>query len=166
VQIVLKVILVSGLLVPSFCHAQATPVQPKCPWFSEATARGILGGPVASSIKLREHADGICEFSRQQGGTTLQIRISVDLMSDITKQFPTYLAQCPPKSSPAKAIGNEAITCSLKDKQSTERIVGRVRDQAFVVDVSSNASDDPSMTVEKMRDKANLIAEQVAGSLF
>jgi hypothetical protein len=41
-----------------------------------------------------------------------------------------------------------------------------VRNQAFVVGISSTVQDDPSLTQEERRDKANQIAEQVAGILF
>ena len=47
-----------------------------------------------------------------------------------------------------------------------ERVVGRVRDQAFVVSIRSSMADDPSMTQEMRRKKVNLVAEQVAGILF
>jgi hypothetical protein len=41
-----------------------------------------------------------------------------------------------------------------------------VRDQAFVVSLSSSVGDDPSMTQEMRRQKVNLVAEQIAGILF
>jgi hypothetical protein len=44
--------------------------------------------------------------------------------------------------------------------------VGRVRDQAFIVSVSSSVQNDPLMTQETRREKVNLLAEQVAGILF
>ncbi len=152
-----------AMLLPTVCHGQA-----KCPWINEATARGILGGAVTLTAKVSDHGDGVCEFSRQQGALVHQLRVSVDIMTDIPKQFPMYLAQCPPKSTPLRAIGNEAVMCSIQGKgdQSAERVVGRVRDQVFVVSVSSSAQDDPSMTREMRREKANLVAEQVAGILF
>ena len=53
-----------------------------------------------------------------------------------------------------------------KDDPFAEKVVGRVRNQAFVVSVSSTLQNDPAMTLEMRRDKANLIAEQVAGILF
>ena len=88
-------------------------------------------------------------------------------MTDTPAQFSKYLEQCPPKSAPLRAIGNEAVICGLsKGDQYTERVVGRVRDQAFVVSVSSSAADDPSMTQVMRSKKANFIAEQVAGILF
>ena len=156
-----------ALLMPAVCQAQR-----KCPWINEATARGILGGAVTAAIDVNDEGAGVCTFSRQQGTEVHQFRIAVDLMSDIPKQFPAYLAQCPPKSPPLRAIGNEAVTCSIqgkengKENQYAEMVVGRVRNQAFVVSVSSSVPDDPSMTQEMRRDKANLAAEQVAGILF
>src|SRR5271156_211432 len=100
-----------AMLLPTVCHGQA-----KCPWINEATARGILGGAVTLTAKVSDHGDGVCEFSRQQGALVHQLRVSVDIMTDIPKQFPTYLAQCPPKSVPLRAIGNEAVMCSMQSK--------------------------------------------------
>jgi hypothetical protein len=156
-------LLVLSMFVPSVCHGQA-----KCPWINEATARGILGGPVILTVKVSEQGDGFCEYSRQQGDVVHKLRSSVDIMTDIRKQFPTYLAQCPPKSAPLRAIGNEAVICSIQGKgdEYAERVVGRVREQAFVVSVSSSAQDDPTMTQGMRREKTNLMAEQVAGILF
>jgi hypothetical protein len=152
-----------AMLLPTVCYGQA-----KCPWINEATARGVLGGAVTLTVKVSDQGDGVCEFSQQQGTVVHHLRISVDIMTDIPKQFPTYLAKCPPKSTPLRAIGNEAVICSILNKgdESTERVVGRVRDQAFVVSVSSSAENDPSMTRDMRRDKVNLVAEQVAGTLF
>jgi hypothetical protein len=158
-------LLALALFTPAICHAQT-----KCPWLNEATARGILGGPVTVTVtvKLGDQAAGVCKFSRQQGTAVHELRISVDPMTDIPKQFPTHLEQCPPKSPPLPATGNEAVTCSIhtKENQHAEIVVGRVRNQAFVVSVSSTAQDDPSLTQEERREKSNLVAEQVAGILF
>jgi hypothetical protein len=152
-----------AMLMPAVCHAQAM-----CPWINGATARGIVGGAVAATVKISEHGFGICNFSRQQKAAVHELRISVNLMTDVPKQFPIYLAQCPPKSTPLPAIGNEAVMCSIQGKgdEYAEIVVGRVRDQAFVVSVSSSIQNDPSMTQETRRERASLVAEQVAGILF
>jgi hypothetical protein len=170
-------LLALAIFIPAVCHGQT-----KCPWINEATARGILGGAVNVSVttNVSHPGDGVCKFSRQQGTAVYELRISVGIMTDIPKQFPTYLAQCPPKSTPLRAIGNEAVMCSsdakpdakpganpvTKDDPFAEKVVGRVRNQAFVVSVSSTLQNGPAMTLEMRRDKANLIAEQVAGILF
>jgi hypothetical protein len=156
-------LLVLVTLMPAVCHAQT-----KCPWINEATARGILGGPVAVAVKISEPGSGVCEFSGQQGVVLRELTVSVNVMTDIPKQFPSYLSQCPPKSTPLRAIGNEAVICSVQTHGNlyAEKVVGRVRNQAFVVSVSTGLQDDPSLTPEMRREKANLVAEMVAGILF
>ncbi len=153
-----------ALLAPAASHAQV-----KCPWLNEPTARGILGGDDETlSVKLNNQGAGLCMFTIQHGAAIHVLRISVSLMTDVPKQFPAYLAHCPPKSPPLPATGNEAVTCSTHTKENhyAELVVGRVRNQAFVVSVSSTVQDDPSMTQAMRREKANLTAEMVAGILF
>ena len=151
------------MAIPAVCHAQA-----KCPWINEATASGILGGDVTLSATVSDRGEGVCEFSRHHQDVVYQLHISVNIMSNIAKEFPTYIAQCPPKTNPLRAVGNEAVMCSIqgKGRTSAEMVVGRVRDQAFVVSISSSLQEDPSMTQEMRREKANRVAEQVAGILF
>jgi hypothetical protein len=158
-----QLLLAAVWLLPALCNAQT-----KCPWLTEATARGVLGGPVKATIKLSERHDGSCEFSRQQGDVLLELRISVEVMTDMSKQFPAYLAQCPPKSAPMTAIGNEAISCGIQDHADgyAEKVVGRVREQAFAVTISSSAENDAAMTQKMRVEKVHLVAEQVAGILF
>ena len=158
-----SILLGLAMLMSPLCQGQS-----KCPWINEATARGILGGAVTMTAKTGNRGEGVCKFSRQQGGVIRQLRISVDIMTEIPNQFPAFLAQCQSKTMPLQAVGNEAVMCSIQDKgdQYDESVVGRVRDQAFVVSVSSNVQNDPSLTREMRREKANLVAEQVAGILF
>ena len=159
------ILLAVALFTPSICHAQT-----KCPWLNEATASGILSGPVTVTVTVKpgDQASGVCKFTRQQDHATHELRISVDLMTDIPKQFPTHLAQCPPKSPPLPATGNEAVTCTTHTKENhyAELVVGRVRNQAFAVSISSTVQDDSSLTQKERREKSNQIAEQVAGILF
>ncbi len=156
-------LLAIAFFTPAICQAQT-----KCPWLNEATARGILGGNVTLTVKLNDQGAGVCKFTRQQGAATHELRISVDLMTDIPKQFPTHLAQCPPKSPALPATGNEAVICTSHTKENhyAELVVGRVRNQAFVVSISSTVQDDSSMTQKERREKTNQVAEQVAGILF
>ena len=151
------------LLIPGICHAQL-----KCPWFSEPTARGVLGGPVSVAVNLKDPGDGDCEFTRQEGAVRHQLIILVITMTDIPRQFATYAAQCASKGTPLRAIGNEAVLCSMQTHTNmyAEKIVGRVREQAFVVTVGSSVADDPSFTQKMRRDKAKLLAEHVAGILY
>ncbi len=158
-----KILLVFAILMPAACRAET-----KCPWLNEATARGILGGEVKMTVEINPQGNGECQFSRRQGTAVFQLRISVHKMTNVVTQFPTYLSFCPPNSPPLRTIGNEAVTCTTERKGSKydENVVSRVRDAAFIVSVSSTIQDDPQMTKQMRRDKANLVAEQVAGNLF
>jgi hypothetical protein len=138
-----------------------------CPWLNAATAAGILEGPVTVSVTYfdQDNIDAACEFTHKADHTVRTLRIEVDTMKDLTHDFPQYLAKCGPDAKSLRAIGNEAVVCSVpgKSKQVAEQVVSRVRDRAFVVDVLSNGS---ASERDLMRDKARKIAEQVAGFLF
>jgi len=53
---------------------------------------------------------------------------------------------------PLKAIGTEALACR---GETGEQVVGRVRDRAFLVRITTND-----------REKVRKVAEMVAGSMF
>jgi hypothetical protein len=108
-----------------------------------------------------------CVFLRQSGATGIELRIEVETLSAAPGAYATYAESCGPDGTPLRAIGNEAVMCSYTDKKRkkwvSEQVVGRVRDHAFTVRVSSNASSaDRSM----LREKARKMAEQLAGFLF
>jgi hypothetical protein len=111
-----------------------------CPWLNSATAAGVLGGPVTASV-----SPAVCEFVHDQ--TTLHIEVRVKPAS--------IAAKCESPATPLRAIGNEAVACSVSGR---EMVIGRVRDQRFVVWIQST---DPAV-----RTRARSVAEQVAGSLF
>jgi hypothetical protein len=158
-----KFVLAVIVLAPGACFGQA-----KCPWIQEATARGILGGAVTTNASIKDTGDGACEFTRQQGDVQHQLSVMVITMTDIPKQYSRFTAQCESKGAPLKAIGNEAVECSIQTQTNlyAAKVVGRVRDRAFVVTVASSVEDDPSMNQETRREKVHLAAEQVAGILF
>jgi hypothetical protein len=85
-------------------------------------------------------------------------------MKDPSREFASYTAKCGRNATPLRAIGNEALLCSLRSKnQFSEQVVSRVRERAFLVRVSSNSSG-PERA--ELLDKSQKIAEQVAGFLF
>lgn len=147
--------------MPSICQGQS-----KCPWMNEATAQGILGGPVTVRANVTK-GEGDCEFLRRQGSVVYRLHISIHIIANVAKQFPAYLAQCGAKPTPLSTIGNEAVRCDAQRKgQFTTSVVGRVRDQVFIVSLGSSLQSDPSMPEESRREKVTLVAEQVAGILF
>jgi hypothetical protein len=150
------------LSVPATCAANGT-----CPWLNAATASGVLEGPVTATVtdSDRNKDDATCEFVRREGSVVVGLRIEVETMKDPTRDFASFTAQCGSDAAPIRAIGNEATVCSRHGKkgQLSEQVVSRVRDRAFVVRVSSNASGPAPST---LRAAAQRVAEQVAGFLF
>lgn len=130
-------------LLTAACHAEQG-----CPWLNTATAAGVLGGEVRSQI-----TGDNCTFTHNDS----QLRIEVQTVSL------AYKLNCGPIPTPLKAIGNEALSCSLHGNggRLVEQIVGRVRDRAFSVRLTST-----DIARDALRQKARLIAEQVAGILF
>jgi hypothetical protein len=121
-----------------------------CPWLNAATAAGVLDGEV--TLRKVGH---VCIFTAPFS----------QLGIDVHEIDPPFKLVCGPESTPLKAIGNEALACSPAEKNGrlSEQIVGRVRNQAFVIRLTTtNRSIAPSV----LRDKVRLIAEQVAGILF
>jgi hypothetical protein len=138
------------ILAIAICAAAAA--QERCPWLNAATAGGVLGGEVHVTLTPTS-----CEFVRQYNGRESALRIEV---APVTAPH----AQCGSGAVPVKAIGNEAVACTYTGKRgfAAEQVVGRVRDQNFLVRISSN---DPSLS-QLLRQKARNVAEQVAGILF
>jgi hypothetical protein len=138
-----------------------------CPWLNEATAAGILEGSVTVAVTHNNSnkEDASCEFIRQQKSVATVLRIEVATMTESAGTFASYAARCGSNGTPLKAIGNEAVVCSVevKKRQVGEQVVGRVRNRAFIVSVSSNAD---SAESSELREKARRVAEQVAGFLF
>jgi hypothetical protein len=106
--------------------------------------------------------DAECVFNRQSPSTG-QLRIQVRTVSEPAKTFLVYSKRCGARGTPLKAIGNEAVLCESRAKGTAERVVGRVRDRLFVIDLNVT---DRSITTNALRDKAQSAAEIVAGNLF
>ena len=120
----------------------------RCPWLNAATAAGVLGGSVEMSVTSTS-----CEFSR--AGAVLRIEVTA---------ASTPAARCGPDSEPLKGIGNQAYSCEYKGKPGwiAEQVVGTVRDQAFVVRISTTGR----VMDSSLREKTLKIAGQVTGILF
>jgi hypothetical protein len=148
--------------VSAFCETDIG-----CPWLNAATAAGFLQGPVVTTLMhtTRNKDDVTCKFVRRNGHIVSGLQIKVETMKDSAHEFGAYTAQCGSDTAPLRAIGNEALVCSLHEKKShiSEEVVGRVRDRVFIVRMSSN---DHSTSQGALREAARGISEQVAGILF
>ena len=160
-----------------FGFAAPTEAKETCPWLNEATAAGFLDGNVVSTVTFSikdktdanysntEKNDATCEFVRHQGSLLLTLRVEVQTITRPPDWFASYVARCGPHSAPLKAIGNEAVACSVDSRknQFSEQVVGRVRGRAFVVRITSNSD---SLDRDALQNKVRNVAEQVAGFLF
>jgi len=151
-------------LLPSTCSAQST-----CPWLNAATASGVLGGPASIDVNSTGSGSGVCEFRLQDGTANDSLRIEVmkaDKPENAGKEMLPYESKCASSELPLKGVGNEAISCVGNAELShSELVVGRVRDNIFTVAISVGTGNDPS-TLDAIKEKAEGIARQVAGSLF
>lgn len=139
-----------------------------CPWLNAATAGGVIGEPVTATV-THENAnrdDAVCQFIREQGKVSSELRIGVQTMDTPRNEFAPHAAQCGSNVTPLKAIGNEAVVCNPNEDKSEKRsaqVVGRVRNRIFFILVRTT---DSSTTLSSLREKARDVAEQVAGNLF
>jgi hypothetical protein len=153
------------------CVPSRNEAKDSCPWINEATASGVLDGAVTTTVTRSEMSkdtdEATCVFMHKSGSTGIELRIEVEALRGAPGAYAAYAETCGPDGTPLRAIGNEAVTCSYTDKKRkkwvSEQVVGRVRDHAFTVRVSSSA-DSPYRNA--LREKARKMAEQLAGFLF
>ncbi len=125
-----------------------------------ATASGLLGATAAAAASREP-----CAFTAAGG----EIKIAVVTIGS-PKEFQALAAACGSAAAPLPVIGNEAVICDADADRDANRnggravrVVGRVRDQAFILVIRST---DASLTAEKLREKGRAAAEIVAGNLF
>lgn len=157
-------------LALAFCTSAMCQASERCPWLNAATAVGMLNGPVTFTVTHsgQDKQDATCEFVHQEGAVVSRLRIEVQTMKDPGSEFAAYSAKCGQDATPLRAIGNEALVCSLKrQNEFSEQVVSRVRERAFLVSVTSNVTaPERSELRDELREKTQKIAEQVAGFLF
>ncbi len=156
--------LCAAMLTFADCWAEAN-----CPWINSATASGILGGPVNITVTStnKNSDDATCNFSFQERGVVYGLHIAVKTMSSPNQEFASFKQECGPDPTPLKAIGNEAIECLVESKTGqSARVVGRVRERAFIVEVSASTRNAPTAARNAQREKAKDVAEQVSECLY
>jgi len=126
-------------------------------------------GPTSANLSSDRYSnigvdDSDCAYTRKSGPAS-ELRVEVRTMSEPGKEFASYAARCAAPTTPLKAIGNEASVCTLDDKAGhvLEQVVGRVRERAFVIRLSTS---DSSITQSVLREKILAVAELVSGNLF
>jgi hypothetical protein len=159
-RMLLAVLALAGSSVPG-------RAEERCPWLSSATASGVLGGDVTTSVthSNKNKEDATCEFVRRSQSSDYTLRIEVSTMTNPHDELPSFLARCGSNREVLRGIGNEAIACTSgnRNEKPGERVISRVRERALVVQVSSN---DKSATHQSRAEQARTVAEQVSGNLF
>lgn len=157
-----RIVIIGALsLVPIMASAED-----HCPWLNDATASGILNSPAVVKVH-RTAADGIAclFFSHVPASPTFSIVVTGSGAMNRESSF--ELGRCTSPLIHLKGIGNEAEACSIETGHAAEEIViGRVRDKRFVVSINMSAGGDQPFDQKVSRQKAESVAEQVAGALF
>jgi hypothetical protein len=135
-----------------------------CPWLTKGSAATALGGSVSATVQVSESGEGTCTFTREEA-------TSKDNFKDVLKisvQKAPPQPSCPAGSPKLAAIGNEAVTCTLRrqPQQSVEMIVSRVRDLHFTVSITTHKQGAQPTNQDQSADALEQVAEQVAGNLF
>jgi hypothetical protein len=169
--------------VSATCHAANT-----CPWLTEATAGGFLGGtavgsytagtPVTTSTSatitpdagptVRMDQPGTCVFTDKEADGVRELTITMEVSADAHAKLAGMMQACGASSQLLQAIGNEAAVCAMDahKKSMSERVVGRVRDQIFTITIHTTLKDDPVLNNSSLMTKIYTASEQVAGNLF
>ncbi len=152
----------AALSLPVFGYGAAS----SCPFLNPATAAGVLGGTVVAAVTrpAKNNDDAHCDFTRENRTGKQVLTIEVMTMTHPQKEFAMFLARCSSSPAALRAIGNEAVACSFgREPTIAEQVIGRVRDRAFVVEVSTTVK---TAGRPELREQARDVAEQVAGNLF
>ena len=82
-------------------------------------------------------------------------RITIEQVQDPKQAMTSYKARCSGEASPLRAIGNEAVMCTvdIKGQAEGEQVIGRVRDQMFTVALTTSVRNDPSMSGDVIKEK-------------
>jgi hypothetical protein len=129
------------------------PAAERCPYLNAGTAAGILGGPVQSKIEK-----SACHFALEPPAAPAELEIRVETIVSPVK-FLGLRSQCIGPVSVLTGLGNEAFACSAG---AGEQVIGRVRNQVFVIRLTAASDTDRS----QIRQRARAAADVVAGNLF
>ena len=164
-QMVLRVLLgVCVLAVSAAAHAANN-----CPWLTEATAGGLLGGTAVNSYTDAVNGQpAVCSFVDKESDGMRELTITVEINPDSHMKLDGMMHACGASGQLLQAIGNEAAVCTMdtRKRQVSEKVVGRVRDQIFTITIHSTVKDDAVLNSSTLPTKIYTASEQVAGNLF
>lgn len=132
---------------------------------AKSSAGPMNANPSGPKYVTMSTDDEDCTFARRAGAISSELRIEVRTMYQSRAEFTSRVAGCGNDKVSLRAIGNEAVACNTGNERGgrSEQVVGRVRDRAFLVRVTSN---DAARDRAALRQNAQAAAEIVAGNLF
>ena len=158
-----------GLLSATFClFAAQAAAQANCPWISQATASGLLGGKTTPTIKLDATGQlGTCTFTFHRPQQSIVLHIAVAPYPAAPSPLSQLATACTSSTSAVPAIGNEALACHSNHPGSIgELMIGRVRDILFTLTLTSTAIQNAPLDRAALQSTLHAAAEQVTGNLF
>ncbi len=154
------------LLLVTLLFPLSVKAESQCPWINKAT----VADSQDTSVKLETQAtgdEGSCLFRYQEGKDVYQLHITVRNVTNSASLLMLYESQCASGVTRLSGVGNEAVLCRAKPRLLyAVQVVGRVRNQVFVVYVSEEPAKDESEMRMSLQEKATIAAKQVAGNLF
>ena len=152
-------LLLGTLLSPVLCRAQDG-----CPWINTATVIDAPNPAVSDLQGVVTNEGDKCQFHFWKQGLLYSVQIAIYPSTGGGKDTAKAGARCEAAKTPLTGIGNEASLCNTGT--GGERVIGRVRNRMFVVDLSVKSVAGSSHNAELANDMATMIAKQVAGNLF
>lgn len=140
-----------------------------CPWMNEATASGLLGGTANGEFQQSSvNNSATCVFTNRESNITRTLLVRIENSQNATERLQSLKKDCRAAATPLQAIGNEAASCPTRDQRMniSETVIGRVRNQVFLIEISSSATDDPVLNSSTLGNAIHAAAEQVTGNLF
>jgi hypothetical protein len=165
----LRVFVSLAVVLGLVCIPGAARASNNCPWINEATVSGLLDGEAVGSFS-QESGDqsATCKFVYKTAIGTRSLTIHVETVQDAHVRVNSLAAGCAQTPEALPAIGNEAYFCTTAHGREvvTERIVGRVRDQVFTIEISTAGKGDTVLSQEEIKSRISRATEQVSGNLF
>lgn len=159
----------AGWCLVLFAAAVPAHAANDCPWLNEATASGLLGGAAVGAFQAASpQHPAICTFTERIDDAARTLQIQVETGSDFAARLKSLETSCGSDIAQMPAIGNEAVSCTVHDpgKRTAERVIGRVRDQVFLIQIDSSLKKDPILTRDNLITRIHSAAEEVSGNLF
>jgi hypothetical protein len=159
----------AALIVVVLACSTAARAANDCPWLNEATASSILGGDATGLyVPAAAGRAASCTFTQTSSEATRELAITVEIAASPHDRVVELVNACKAPSAPVASIGNEAMRCAAvsRGRAHGEQIIGRVRDQVFIIAITTTAKQDPVLDEHELGMRSQTAAEQVTGSLF